>query len=87
MEGVSPLRHAYSDVATPYEPIFDKPLESGACNTSKRDEFMDLTIKFDAQDVIQALGDVSRGEVVKVKIKCKLIDGTDFEGEDIIILR
>jgi len=87
LEGVSPVGHAYSDVATPYEPIVDKPLESEACNTLESDGFMDLTIRFNAQDVIQALGDVSRDDVIKVKVKGQLMDGTDFEGEDIIIIR
>ncbi|WP_162417937.1 vWA domain-containing protein [Cyclobacterium roseum] len=87
LEGVSPVRHDYSDVATPYEPIVDKPLESDACNTLESDGFMDLAIKFDAQDVIQALGDVSRDDVIKVKVKGQLTDGTDFEGEDIIIIK
>ncbi len=87
LEGVSPIRHDYTDVATPYEPIVDKPLESYACNSLESDGFMDLTIKFNAPEVIQALGDVSKDDVIKVKIKGKLIDGTDFEGEDIIIIR
>ena len=87
LEGVSPELSDYSDVATPYEPIVDKPLESGACNTLESDGFMDLTLKFNAQAVIQALGDVSRDDVIKVKVKGQLLDGTDFEGEDIIIIR
>jgi hypothetical protein len=87
LEGVSPVNHAFSDVATPYRPMVDKPLQSGACNSLKRDGFMDLTLKFNAQQVIQALGNVSRGDVVRVKVKGKLKNGTDFEGEDIIIIR
>jgi hypothetical protein len=87
LEGVSPIRSDFSDVATPYEPIVDKPLESGACNALEGDGFMDLTIKFNAQAVIQALGVVSQDDVIKVKIKGQLKDGTDFEGEDIIIIR
>ncbi|WP_154859655.1 vWA domain-containing protein [Cyclobacterium xiamenense] len=87
MEGVSPVRHAYSDVATPYLPLADKPLDSGACNELGSDGFMDLTLKFDAQEIIQTLGDVSRDDLIKVKVMGKLLDGTDFEGEDIIIIR
>lgn len=87
LEGVSPVGNAYSDVATPYLPIVDKPLESSACNTLESDGFMDLTLRFNAQAVIQALGVVSRNDVIKVKVKGQLKDGTDFEGEDIIIIR
>lgn len=87
LEGVSPAGYAYSDVATPYEPIVDKPLDPEACNTLESDGFMDLTMRFSAQAVIQALGDVSIGDVIKVKVKGQLLDGTDFEGEDIIIIR
>ncbi|MCL6261213.1 choice-of-anchor L domain-containing protein [Aquiflexum sp. TKW24L] len=87
LEGVSPIRSDFSDVATPYLPIVDKPLESGACNTLLSDGFMDLTLKFSAQAVIKALGAVSKDDVIKVKVKGQLKDGTDFEGEDIIIIR
>jgi hypothetical protein len=87
LEGVSPERYDFSDVATPFEPIVDKPLESSACNSLGSDGFMDMTIKFNAPDVIQALGDVSKNDVIKVKIKGKLLDGTDFEGEDIILIK
>ncbi|PZX56008.1 hypothetical protein LV84_02372 [Algoriphagus ratkowskyi] len=87
LEGVSPIRNAYEDVSTPYEPLVEKPFESGACNTLGSDGFMDVTIKFDAQTVTEALGNVSKDDVIKVKIKGQLMDGTDFEGEDIIIIR
>lgn len=87
LEGVAPVGHAYSDVATPYVPIMDKPLESSACHTLGSDGYGDLTLRFNTQEVINALGNVSPGEVLKVKVKGKLLNGADFEGEDIIIIR
>ncbi|HSJ68758.1 MAG TPA: vWA domain-containing protein [Anditalea sp.] len=83
--GVAPTAHAYEDVATPYISTGD-PLNSRDCHTLRSDGFNDLTIKFDAQSVIRALGAVSRGEVLRLKITGNLKDGTAFEAEDVIII-
>lgn len=87
LEGVSPVGYAYSDVATPFDPIMDKPLESSACHTLGSDGYEDLTLRFNAQEIIGTFGDVSSGDVIKVKIRGKMLDGSDFEGEDVIIIR
>jgi hypothetical protein len=88
LEGVSPLRWAMEDVATPYEPYIGK---QGAfdCTEEGPDGFMDLTLKFKAQEVVAALGDVSDGDVLVLKLTGNLreeYDGKPIEGEDVIVI-
>ena len=50
---------------------------------------MDLTLKFDAQEVIAALGDVEDGQVLVVHLMGSLKEefgGSDFFGEDVIVI-
>lgn len=84
--GVAPTAHAYEDVSTPYISSGDDLLNSRDCHTLRSDGFKDLTIKFDAQSVIRALGAVSRGDVLRLKVTGNLKDGTAFEAEDVIII-
>ena len=54
LEGVDPIRSGYEDVATPVSDISD-------CNCTKDgpDGHLDLTLKFDTQEIVAALGDVN----------------------------
>jgi len=45
---------------------------------------MDLTLKFDTQEIVQALGTVADGEILKLIIKGTLTNGKKFEGADCI---
>jgi hypothetical protein len=84
---VPALRSAYEDVATPYEPLVDKPLDAYACLTLGADGFMDLTLKFDAPAVAAILGDVADGTVLKLGLEGALREefgGTPIVGEDVI---
>jgi hypothetical protein len=85
LAGVAPLRWAWEDVATPY----GGPSEGGAydCHTCGPDGFTDLTLKFDTQEVVAALGDVSRGDVLELTISGDLFDGIHFEAQDVVIIR
>jgi len=74
LEGVSPIRWDWEDVATPKE-------ESEECNTLGSDGYLDLTLKFDVQEIIAALGDVSDGEVLTLTLT-----GTLLVGYDVIII-
>ncbi len=47
---------------------------------------MDITLKFDAQSVIAALGPVADGEVRVLHLTGKLKDGTDIIGEDVVVI-
>jgi hypothetical protein len=69
---VEPLRYDYEDVATPVGPDAE-PCE---CNELGPDGAMDMTLKFDRQAVVSALGPVNDGDVVVVGLTASLWDGT-----------
>jgi len=85
LEGVSPLRWDWEDVATPDEPFEDK-LDCMDCNTLGPDGYLDLTLKFDAQEIVAALGAVSDGDVLFIPLTGELLDGTQIIGVDVIII-
>jgi hypothetical protein len=65
---VATLRSAYEDVATPYEPFQDKPLDACACLALGADGYMNLTFKFDSPAIAAILGDVADGVVLKLTL-------------------
>jgi hypothetical protein len=86
--GVSPLRWALEDVATPYEPYTGKE-DYMDCTTDGPDGYMDLTLKFDTQEVISTLGldEYSDGAVLVLKLTGNLMEefgGTAIAGEDVV---
>jgi len=85
LEGVSPLRWDMKDVATPFEPYIGRE-DAMDCTTSGPDGFMDLTLKFDTQEIVAALGDVSDGQVVVMQLTGNLLDGTPIIGEDVVVI-
>jgi len=86
LEGVSPLRWALEDVATPFEPFLGKENCMEDCTTDGPDGWLDLTLKFDAQEVVTALGAVEDGECLVLKLTGFLFGGEDIEGEGVIII-
>jgi len=88
LEGVAPLRWSMGDVATPYEPIIGK-IGAYDCNTRGRDGYKDLTLKFNAQEIVAALGDIMDGDVLVLHITGNLKEefgGTPFYGEDVVLI-
>jgi hypothetical protein len=86
--GVTPLRWAMEDVATPYEPYLGKQ-DAYDCTTDGPDGFMDLTFKFKTQEVIAALGEVNGGDVLVIPLTGFLTEefgGTPIVGEDVIVI-
>jgi len=51
----SPLRWGYEGVAIPFEPFLDKNYCED-CNKCHDDGYLDLTLKFKAQDILIAIG-------------------------------
>src|SRR5207249_10170510 len=86
LEGVSPLRSALEDVATPFSPFTGKADCSKDCTTAGPDGFLDLTLKFDTQAVVAALGPATDGEVRVLKLTGQLLDGTPIIGEDVVVI-
>jgi len=85
LEGVSPINHDIEDVASPL--LVPTELDENSCTADGPDGFDDLTLKFDAQEVIDALGPVEKGDVISVELEGELFNGITFEGYDIIIIK
>lgn len=82
LEGVVPLRYNYDDVSTPV-------IDGGdcECTTDGPDGFTDMTLKFDNQELIAALGPIQTGDVLVLTLTGNLLDGTPFELTDCMIVR
>ena len=80
---VIPLRWAYEDVATPFEG------ELCDCHDLNGDGYLDLTLKFDTQDVVNILGlDAFVGDTIPLILTGNLIggngEGPPIRGSDCI---
>ena len=85
LEGVSAKRWAMEDVVADYTPYIGKQ-NATDCTTDGSDGNMDLTLKFDRQAVVAALGVVSDGDVLVLQLTGKLKDGTPIVGEDVGVI-
>jgi len=85
LNGVSPIRWAMEDVATPDEPFIGK-LDAYDCNEFGPDGHMDLTLKFDTQEIVNTFGEVEDRDVIFLQLTGELEDGTLINGEDVIIV-
>jgi len=86
LSAVAPLRWALEDVATPYEPYMGK-VDRCDCTEAGPDGYLDLTIKFEAQEVVAALGEIEDGDVIVLHVSGNLMEaygGTPIVGEDVI---
>lgn len=81
LEGVSPLRWSIEDVATPYT---GEMVDCMSGTTEGPDGFADLVFKFDKQELITAIGEVSDGECLLLTLTGKLFDTTDISGSDFV---
>jgi len=85
LEGVEPIRYNYEDVGTPFYPFIGKE-GAYACTEEGPDGFMDMTMKFNKKDITQAIGPVSRGDVITLHMTALTFDGVLVEGEDVMII-
>jgi len=82
LAGVEPLRSGYEDVATPVDDTNDcNCIEAGP------DGFLDLTLKFGTQRIVESVGDVNDGDVLELLLSGVLSDETPIEGADCILIR
>lgn len=84
LAGVAPVWTGFGDDSTPYEPYVNKPLNQYSCNTYGPDGITDLKLKFETQDIFNAIGPVSQGQIVRIILTGTLKDGTPIIGEDIV---
>jgi hypothetical protein len=89
LEGVAPLRWDWEDVATPYEPFVGKEDCMEDCTTDGPDGFLDLTLKFYTQEVVEAIGEVNDGDCLVLTLTGNLFEefsGTPIIGEDVVLI-
>lgn len=81
-DGVAPLRWSYEDVATPFEG------ELCDCHDLNGDGYMDLSLKFDTQELVAVLAlDTEAGNTIPLILLGKLTEeagGRDIIGSDCI---
>jgi len=85
LEGVPPVRSHYEDVATP-------PADGNECNCSEEgpDGYTDVVLHFRTQQVaekiINAIPDITKGDLLELKLTGKLMDGTLIEAVDCVVI-
>lgn len=76
--GIAPVWSDYKDVGTPLD-----------CTEESGDGITDLMLKFDRQQIVQALGEVVDGEVITLTLTGNLLvgsGGNEINGEDMLII-
>jgi hypothetical protein len=89
LAGVAPIRSDYEDVGTPFEPFTGKESCMDDCNEMGWDGWMDLTVKFDRQELVSALGDVDDRQCVVVSLTGNFNEefgGGPIAGEDVVVI-
>ena len=98
LQGILPLRWALEDVATPFELYIGKTDCDNDCNTLGPDGYTDLTLKFDAKELINVFGadtleitdaevttyELEDGACLVLKLTGELYDGIPIYGEDVV---
>jgi hypothetical protein len=75
LEGVAPVQVGAEDIGTPFYG------DLCGCNMAGSDGLMDLTLKFDTQEFLAAIGELPRGYTV-LTLTGMLLDGGEIEGQD-----
>jgi len=94
LAGVEPLRSALEDVSTPFTPFTGKSKASD-CNTLGADGHVDLTLKFDVQQIIAAIRkelgrEPKDGEVLVLSLTGNLLEAHGagaIVGEDTVVIQ
>jgi hypothetical protein len=79
LAGVSPIRSSYEDVSAPV-------VDGNECDCTEAgpDGYTDLTLKFESQAVVEAIGEVDDNEIVPLTVTGALGDETPIEGVDCV---
>jgi hypothetical protein len=80
LEGVPPIRWAYADVATPVPADAD----TCECTTEGPDTFLDLTLKFENELIVEAIMPVEDGEIRMLTLTGQTFDGLGFAAYDCV---
>jgi hypothetical protein len=92
--GVSPIDYSYEDVTAPYPPFTGKESMTD-CTEAGPDGMLDLALKFETEDVIEALENLLGrepldGEEILLSVTGELIGagscGSSVYGEDVVVI-
>jgi hypothetical protein len=86
IEGISPVKTGYEDVATPYEPGPDGLVDQMNCTTEGPDGYTDLIMHFKTSEIATLLEGLNKKDVFVLTIQGEMEDGRVFRGEDIIVI-
>jgi len=85
LAGVAPIRSNYVDVAGPVSDA-----NECKCTTEGPDGFVDLTLKFKTEDIVDKLIDkydeLHKGQILELTLRADLMDGTSILGNDCVKL-
>ncbi|MHC4658536.1 MAG: PKD domain-containing protein [Planctomycetota bacterium] len=82
LAGVYAVRDDYEDVAAPVQDANDCN-----CTTDGPDGFLDLTLKFKIQEIVEAIGEVNDADVLSLTLTGVLSGEKPIEGTDCISVR
>lgn len=85
INGVSPAKTSFEDVATPHTPDTAE-LDANDCTEEGADGILDLALKFDIQEILEDV-DAPDGDVQTLVVEGQLLDGTPIAGYDVVIFR
>ena len=74
---------------TPYDEDISTPLDKlddCDCTEEGAGGFLDLTLQFDTQEILAALGAVNDGDEIMLNVTGELSDGTLIEGSDCVLI-
>jgi DNA-binding beta-propeller fold protein YncE len=89
LEGISPLRWSLEDVATPFEALIGREDCYDDCTSEGADGCLDLSLKFDTQEVVSAIHLVKDGDCLVLTLTGNLkgeYGDTPIVGEDTVII-
>lgn len=81
LEGASLMKWSHEDVATPSE------ADLCSCTSEGPDGFLDLTLKFNTEEVVDYIGPVSDGDVKALTLTGETFDGIQIDGIDCVYIR
>jgi hypothetical protein len=82
LNGVPAIRYGYEDVGTA---VLNG--EECECSRDGGDGYLDLTLKFETQEIVSTFGEVNDGDVLALSVSGVLVDETPIEGSDCIVIR
>jgi hypothetical protein len=82
LEGVSPTRYSFEDMGTSFG-ILENPCHT---TTDGADGLMDLSLKFETQNIVTALEEFEDGDEIVLTVTGELHDGTPIEGNDCVVI-